>query len=291
MGQTVSLRIGDVAERSGLAVPTLRSWERRYGVLAPERTPGGHRLYSDDDVARVQAMQRLISAGIPTRQAAARILAGEVPPDASAFAAVATRRLWEAATTFDTPAATAVLHDVFERLDIAVACDDVLVPVMRQLGATWREGPHAIAREHFATQLVRLRLADELRPADPSIDPRVLACCPQGEHHDLGVMMASATLAGEGQAVRFIGVHTPAHVLDAAVKRTRPRVVLIGSELRRPAARLLETLRVAPGVVCVLGGDGFRDGDAGDRPGVVVHRGPYRSLGPTVAEALALLEA
>ena len=58
------LRIGEVARRSGVSAELLRVWERRYGVLQPERSAGGFRLYSEQDVERVSEMRRLVAEGV-----------------------------------------------------------------------------------------------------------------------------------------------------------------------------------------------------------------------------------
>ncbi|HBM3251780.1 TPA: MerR family transcriptional regulator, partial [Klebsiella oxytoca] len=42
--------IGEFAQLCGINATTLRAWQRRYGLLKPQRTDGGHRLYSDDDI-------------------------------------------------------------------------------------------------------------------------------------------------------------------------------------------------------------------------------------------------
>lgn len=42
--------IGEFARLSGITATTLRAWQRRYGLLKPQRTEGGHRQYSDEDV-------------------------------------------------------------------------------------------------------------------------------------------------------------------------------------------------------------------------------------------------
>jgi len=58
METTGAVRIGELSRRSGVSPELLRAWERRYGLLQPTRSAGGLRLYSPDDLARVQAMQR-----------------------------------------------------------------------------------------------------------------------------------------------------------------------------------------------------------------------------------------
>ena len=48
--------IKQAAARTGLNVPTIRAWERRYGVVSPTRTAAGYRLYDGTDVRRLQPM-------------------------------------------------------------------------------------------------------------------------------------------------------------------------------------------------------------------------------------------
>jgi DNA-binding transcriptional MerR regulator len=72
-GDPVTMPIGEVARRTGVTVPTLRAWERRYGLLLPVRTAGGHRRYSDEDVQRVLAVLELTGQGWAVGAAARRV--------------------------------------------------------------------------------------------------------------------------------------------------------------------------------------------------------------------------
>lgn len=57
--------IGDVAERCGINPVTLRAWQRRYGLLKPQRTEGGHRQFDDEDVQRIEEIKRWMESGVP----------------------------------------------------------------------------------------------------------------------------------------------------------------------------------------------------------------------------------
>lgn len=57
--------IGDVAERCGINPVTLRAWQRRYGLLKPQRSEGGHRLFDEEDIQRIEEIKRWISNGTP----------------------------------------------------------------------------------------------------------------------------------------------------------------------------------------------------------------------------------
>jgi DNA-binding transcriptional MerR regulator len=56
-------RVGAVRRLTGLSDHTLRAWERRHGVIRPSRTGGGMRVYSEDDVARLQLLKALTDCG------------------------------------------------------------------------------------------------------------------------------------------------------------------------------------------------------------------------------------
>ncbi|MFG3656935.1 MerR family transcriptional regulator [Streptomyces sp. NPDC047706] len=72
----VGLTTGALARRLGVSPTTLRSWDRRYGVGTRVRTEGRHRRWSPEDVAVLEAMCRLTSAGIPPAEAARAARAG-----------------------------------------------------------------------------------------------------------------------------------------------------------------------------------------------------------------------
>src|SRR3954468_1327489 len=67
------LRIHGMVELTGVAAPTLRAWERRYGVPEPARTASAYRLYSADDVAEVARMRDLCASGVAAAQAAEQV--------------------------------------------------------------------------------------------------------------------------------------------------------------------------------------------------------------------------
>ncbi len=56
--------IRTVSEVTGVNAITLRAWERRYGLFKPKRTPKGHRLYSQQDILRIQQVLQLIEKGV-----------------------------------------------------------------------------------------------------------------------------------------------------------------------------------------------------------------------------------
>ena len=75
------LRIGELSRRLGVSDHVLRAWENRYGLLQPVRSPGGFRLYSEADEARVRQMQAYLADGLSAAEAARAALEGGTSPD------------------------------------------------------------------------------------------------------------------------------------------------------------------------------------------------------------------
>jgi PAS domain S-box-containing protein len=69
----MSMRVGELARRTGVGVSTLRAWERRYHFLEPQRSPAGQRIYVEADVQRVDAVLRLVAEGLTLSSAVTRV--------------------------------------------------------------------------------------------------------------------------------------------------------------------------------------------------------------------------
>lgn len=75
MSETVEngMSIGELAEKVGVPVATIRTWERRYGLPAPARTPGGHRRYGADHLLWIASVRQLVDRGATVVAAARRV--------------------------------------------------------------------------------------------------------------------------------------------------------------------------------------------------------------------------
>lgn len=71
--------IGDVAERCGINPVTLRAWQRRYGLLKPQRSEGGHRQFDEEDIQRIEEIKRWIKAGTPVGKVKALLEVSRTP--------------------------------------------------------------------------------------------------------------------------------------------------------------------------------------------------------------------
>jgi DNA-binding transcriptional MerR regulator len=257
------LRIGELSRRTGVAPDTLRAWERRYGLLRPERSDGGFRLYGREDEQRVRAMKALIDSGVSAAEAARLAASGAPPTGAPASTVVAApsetgpTRLREALERFDEPAAQAILDAALTRLTVDGVAGQVVLPAMRQIGERWQSGEISVAQEHFATGVLRERMLSLGRNWGAGVGPRALLACPPGELHDLGLVAFGVVLRDRGWRVTYLGPDTPIETIARTVADLRPAVVVLAaldSERFESVADQIASL--ARKVPVLVGGDG-----------------------------------
>ena len=229
MDEAAYLRIGELSRRTGVARELLRAWERRYGLLRPQRTEGGFRLYSHDDVRRVQAMREHLANGISAAQAAQLAAGGEdaapraaAPVDEGGVAA-----LDRALESLDDAAAQAAFDELLARHSLDGVLRDFIVPYLREIGARWERGEATVAQEHFASALLRGRLLALARGWDQGRGPRALLACAPGELHELSLVAFGLALRSRGWRITYLGPDTPLESVTETAEALRPRIVVL----------------------------------------------------------------
>lgn len=270
--------IKQAAARAGVSVPVMRAWERRYGVVHPERTASGYRLYDDDAIARVRAMRTLVGAGWQP-SVAARAVIDDGPGVAAAFEAAHGAR--EAAERPGDPSASEITDAFVTRfVDLAAALDErglvalldetvargsfeavartFLFPALRALGEGWSAGRVSVAGEHMASHAVLRRMGAVLEATGHGRGAAgsVLVGLPPGSRHELGALGFAIAARRAGIPVTYLGPDLPIEDWVAAAEHAR--VAVIGAVTERDAsavATVARRLREArPDLVIAVGG-------------------------------------
>src|SRR5918998_1168765 len=189
-----------VISRTGLTADVLRAWERRYGAVRPQRSAGGQRLYSEDDVARLTLLRRATLAGHSVAEIARldesalealleEPARAQVGPSADAVDAVVATAL-AATTRLDAPAVEAALKRGALAFGGPALVDQVLSRFLQRVGELWHAGTLGPAHEHLASAAVRrvLGWATDAYTATPRA-PRLVVATPVGELHEFGAML------------------------------------------------------------------------------------------------------
>jgi DNA-binding transcriptional MerR regulator/methylmalonyl-CoA mutase cobalamin-binding subunit len=278
--------IKQAALRSGVNVALLRAWERRYRIVEPTRTESGYRLYDDDAIERLRAMRTLVDAGWSARQAAERVVSGDLGgledlADGRGAAAVATDTTVDfvrAAAQIDVGGIERALDDMFAAGSFERVVEDRLYPALHALGDAWAAGEVDVAGEHAASAAAvrRLGLAFEAAGRGPfTASAPMLVGLPPGTRHEVAALAFATAARRAGLAVVYLGADVPVDSWVAAVDRTGARAVALGVVIDRDVAAasdVVRALRAAePNLIIGVGG-----GRAGSVEGSELLRLPDR---------------
>ncbi len=118
---------------------------------------------------------------------------------------------------------------------------------LAELGQRWERGTVSVAQEHFASNVIRGRLAGLARGWGwgNGHGPHAVLACPPGEHHDLALMVFGIVLHRSGWRIDYLGINTPIEELTGTVDARHPNLVVL-------AATLPETLEPLTAQLAVL---------------------------------------
>jgi DNA-binding transcriptional MerR regulator len=277
------LRIHEVSERLGVPAPTLRSWERRYGLPTTARSVGGHRRYSEEALRELRLMRDETARG---RRAADAARAVRAMVDDAAPARSRVALFVAAAERMDPDLVRTVLDEAHTHLGLEATLDHVLMPGMRQIGTWWETGRCDVAQEHLTTEVARGWLArvTSYAPAPKADRPVLLACGPR-DQHTLGLEGLAALLAQRRRPCRVLGARTPARTLVTATTATSAGAVVLVSHLASQRRAAVESLVGVAETGCPVFYAGNAFLFAGARSGV-----PGTYLGESLAGAAETLD-
>jgi methanogenic corrinoid protein MtbC1 len=228
----------------------LRAWERRYGLVEPQRTDSRYRLYSDDDVAVLRGAKALVDDGMriaevarmpreELRRAAMSMPRNEAVDGAGASPAFLDAAL-EAVIALDAQALERILFRAIGMgtLPAREIGERVLLPLLREIGNRWEAKRLSIAAEHFGSAIVRARLLALLtsEARHRANAQKVVCACPEGELHEGGLLAFAVHAAGSGLEVIYLGANTPIDDILATAESTGARTVALSltQPLRKP---------------------------------------------------------
>jgi len=231
--------IRTLSQLTGVNPVTLRAWERRYGILQPQRTAKGHRLYSRDDVARVERIQALTARGVPVgqvRQVLVRATQDETRGGPDEAWIEGRRAMLEAVTRFDEEALERAYERALAVHPVDVVTRRLVVPLLVELGRRWESAEGSVAEEHFFGVYLRNKLGARFHHrVRRTGGPRLMACCWPGELHEIGVLLFALAASDAGYEVVLLGANMPLEELPAAAVRAGADALVLAGSNRPPA--------------------------------------------------------
>ena len=255
-----------ISERTGVGTSTLRAWERRYGLLKPQRTPKGHRLYSEEDVQLIHRILDLLNQGHSIGHAARFVSEGgehyvTTAPVSSVvrdrfqsniatssgqqthWDDYATRTL-QAVTDFSSERLDAVYNEASANYPVELVSEMLILPVLERLGARWRVDRASIGEEHFFSAWLRNKLGARLHhSAGLTTGSKLVIACVPDHQHEMGALLFSLAAMGRGYRTIYLGADMPLEPVSDIVQRTNARGVVLATGGKHEYHDMLESIK------------------------------------------------
>ena len=226
-------RIQSVSEMTGVAAATLRAWERRYGIPIPARTSSSYRVYSDVDIEMIRRLRVLCDGGMSPSEAARLILDEADSPqptlpslDSTDPFAPMRAALVRAIELFDPRQLDRELDRATALGTATTIVEQVLRPVLAQIGQAWHDGHMSIAQEHLATEAITAATRRLLGLVQPDGEaPTILLACFADDEHGYAPVALGVHLATWGWRVVILGARTPPAAIKYAADELEPQLI------------------------------------------------------------------
>jgi len=257
-----------VLRETGIKADTLRAWERRHGLPAPERTSGGHRLFAQRDIETVKWLLARQEEGLSISRAVDLwrniesrnldpLLEMDYPTQAKIGIPLAQlggeiqelRAAWIAACKrFDEQGADQILNQAFALFPPEVVSLDLLTRALAEIGDGWYQSEVTVQQEHFASAQATRRIEALIAASPaPTIPGPILVICPPGEEHTFSSLLITFLIRRSGREAIFLGANVPITHLDEMTESMNPKLAVLSAQqlnsaaaLRRMALFLLE---------------------------------------------------
>ncbi|MDO6706965.1 MerR family transcriptional regulator [Photobacterium sp. 1_MG-2023] len=245
--------IREVSEITGVNSVTLRAWQRRYGLIKPQRTEKGHRLYTQEDIERIQLIVSWLDKGVAISKVRPLLETGS-----EAVAEQESEQAWV------TPVMTALaecrrgkleqlLTQLMKEYPLSLFIEQVVEPVDRQLNesanplkpiqcALWQSA----LIEHCAALVAKARKRNGRKALLLSFEPAQDGI----SHH---IWLSALALSLDGYSVTILEnlpFQGKLHGLEAAVSKQDFAQVLVVGESKLPQAILKQLARLHTALHC-----------------------------------------
>lgn len=247
--------IREVSRLTGVNSVTLRAWERRYGLIRPQRTPKGHRLYAREDIRRVERILQWLNRGVPVSQVRdllekAEPTANDAPPPDISDWESQRQRLLQAIDALDSDTLEVLFNRSMALYPASLCVTELWQPVIDQFEERWNDQFGAELQRRLLESFLRTRVGIRLYHANQATRGARLLLLRLPEERDLLRLLLLALVASaSGFRVEWLDTALPLNELPLAAERFKADAVLMTSGyaehsdlIRRQLPRLAEQL-------------------------------------------------
>ena len=235
-----------VSNRTGLSLYVIRAWEKRYSAVKPFRTETNRRLYSTEDIQKLQLLSKAIRldhkigtiANLSTDELENLIneddrenlkadpintdLQQKKSPD------IFIETFMNNVSSLDSASLNSILKEASIVLSNQELLGKVIAPIIYQIGDKWRVGEIRVSHEHIASLVIRDFLTNLRNTNQVNVNtPGILIGTPRSNVHELGALLIAAMAAIEGWKVTYLGPDLPAEEIVSVANNKNIKVVCI----------------------------------------------------------------
>ncbi|MFN3841130.1 MAG: MerR family transcriptional regulator [Cyclobacteriaceae bacterium] len=225
--------IKELEKLSGIKAHTIRIWEKRHHIVAPQRTGTNIRLYSDEDLKRIINVALLNNHGIRISQIA-RMTHEQINRKITELTEqksdneIFIDQLVVAMVDMDEEKFEEVIAQLTKRYGFERTITETVYPFLEKIGVLWQAGTVNPAQEHFISNLIRQRLivAGASLPVPPKNARKAILFLPEGEFHEFGLLFLNYITRSKGIYTYYLGQSVPFADVKAVYEIHKPQFII-----------------------------------------------------------------
>jgi DNA-binding transcriptional MerR regulator len=221
--------IKDLSNLSGIKAHTLRVWEQRYGFLKPGRSFTNIRYYSNEELKTVLNIALLNKYGFKI-SAIDKMSAAEMNEKILLLDQQEAKQeriindLINQMISMDMDAFSQSLDIYINAKGLDKMIIQVIFPFLERIGILWLTNHINPAQEHLVSNMIRQKLIAGIESCKPALlsGKKVLLFLPEGEYHELGLLLIHFLLKRKGIGAIYLGANVPIADLAYVIDHKKP---------------------------------------------------------------------
>lgn len=235
MRKKAQFTIRQVIDLTGVSEFTIRGWENRYQAVTPKRTEKGRRLYSTDDILKIKVLKDLVDSGHQISTIANLSLSKlqalvyeTVLPAMSKTNDPEMRLIFGLVDKYEWDTLKERVRNKRNNLDNNEFIFSFILPLLQEINAMVEASKLSIAQEHILSAIIKEELFSlrnsRLNVKDSS---RIIFTTPEGELHEMGILLCSTLTSLAGKSNLYLGPNTPVQqIVDVCLRYQTTHLVL-----------------------------------------------------------------
>lgn len=223
--------IRDLEQLSGIKAHTLRIWEQRYNILAPQRTDTNIRFYGDLELKHLLNITVLKDHGYKISEIA-KLNNEELRNEVISLSETQIKypdqinALTIAMVDMDEDAFEEIINNTISFFGLEQTMINVVYPFFSKIGILWITGAIGPSQEHFITHLIRQKIIvaiDNLPKVKTADAEKIVIFNPEGEYHEIGILFANYVFKSYGKRVIYLGQSLPFEDVKFILEKEKPK--------------------------------------------------------------------